>query len=277
MGTGICSISLRTGRPWVRIKSAASLDGRTALADGTSQWITGEAARRDVHALRARSCAMLTGIGTVLRDDPELTVRHVPCSRQPRRVLIDSRLDLAPTAKILQGEAPIIFTVSKDAVKRSRLMQAGAEVISEDELMGNVALLASGAAESTRTALSHGMHELMRNPEQMAYLREHADDIPATAIQEIVRIATPFTHLCRTATADHELHGKEIKENDKVLMLFAAGNFDERAIDDPNTFDLSREKNPHVSFGRGPHQSTSLDGSFASRQCRNASSVAPWR
>jgi cholest-4-en-3-one 26-monooxygenase len=136
----------------------------------------------------------------------------------------------------------------------TQLVQAGAEVISEDELMGNVALLASGAAESTRTALSHGMHELMRNPEQMAYLREHADDIPATAIQEIVRIATPFTHLCRTATADHELHGKEIKENDKVLMLFAAGNFDERAIDDPNSFELSREKNPHVSFGRGPHQ-----------------------
>lgn len=136
----------------------------------------------------------------------------------------------------------------------TQLVQAGADVISEDELMGNVALLASGAAESTRTALSHGMHELMRNPEQMAYLREHADDIPATAIQEIVRIATPFTHLCRTATADHELHGKEIKENDKVLMLFAAGNFDERAIDDPNRFDLSREKNPHVSFGRGPHQ-----------------------
>jgi cholest-4-en-3-one 26-monooxygenase len=136
----------------------------------------------------------------------------------------------------------------------TQLVQAGADVISEDELMGNVALLASGAAESTRTALSHGMHELMRNPEQMAYLREHADDIPATAIQEIVRIATPFTHLCRTATADHELHGKEIKENDKVLMLFAAGNFDERAFDDPNSFDLSREKNPHVSFGRGPHQ-----------------------
>jgi cytochrome P450 len=136
----------------------------------------------------------------------------------------------------------------------TQLVHAGADVISEDELMGNVALLASGAAESTRTALSHGMHELMRNPEQMAYLREHADDIPSTAIQEIVRIATPFTHLCRTATADHELHGKEIKDGDKVLMLFAAGNFDERAIDDPNSFDLSREKNPHVSFGRGPHQ-----------------------
>lgn len=136
----------------------------------------------------------------------------------------------------------------------TQLVEAGVEVVSEDELMGNVALLASGAAESTRTALSHGMHELMRNPEQMAYLREHASDIPTTAIQEIVRIASPFTHLVRTATRDHELYGKQIKEGDIVLMLFVAGNFDERAIDDPNTFDLARQKNPHVSFGRGPHQ-----------------------
>jgi cholest-4-en-3-one 26-monooxygenase len=136
----------------------------------------------------------------------------------------------------------------------TQLVQAGADVISEDELMGNVALLASGAAESTRTALSHGMHELMRNPEQMAWLRERADDIPGTAIQEIVRIATPFTHLNRTVTADHELHGQQIKEGDIMLMLFAAGNFDERAFDNPNTFDLAREKNPHISFGRGPHQ-----------------------
>jgi len=136
----------------------------------------------------------------------------------------------------------------------TQMVQAGLEVVSEDELMGNVALLASGAAESTRSALSHGMHELMRNPEQMAWLRERADDIPGTAIQEIVRIASPFTHLVRTATSDHDLHGQQIKEGDIVLMLFAAGNFDERAFDDPNTFDLAREKNPHVSFGRGPHQ-----------------------
>lgn len=134
------------------------------------------------------------------------------------------------------------------------LVRAGRDVVSLDELQGNVALLASGAAESTRSALSHGMHELMRNPEQMAYLRQHASDIPDTAIQEIVRIATPFTHLVRTATRDHELHGKEIAEGDVVLMLFSAGNFDERAFDEPNVFDLAREKNPHVSFGRGPHQ-----------------------
>jgi len=120
---------MRTGRPWMRLKSAASLDGRTALANGESQWITGEAARRDVHILRRRSCAMLTGIGTVLRDDPQLTVRHVECSRQPRRVLIDSRLDIAPEAKILKGEPPIIFTVSEDASRRARLEALGAEIV----------------------------------------------------------------------------------------------------------------------------------------------------
>jgi diaminohydroxyphosphoribosylaminopyrimidine deaminase/5-amino-6-(5-phosphoribosylamino)uracil reductase len=118
------------GRPWITIKAAASLDGRIALANGESRWITGEAARRDVHAMRAHSCAILTGIGTVLHDDPELTVRHVPCSRQPRKVLVDSRLDISPQAKLLQGEPPIIFTVSGDADKRRRLEAAGADIVS---------------------------------------------------------------------------------------------------------------------------------------------------
>ncbi len=120
---------MRTGRPWMRIKAAASLDGGIALANGLSRWITGEAARRDVHALRARSCAMLTGIGTVRHDDPELTVRMVPCARQPRRVLIDHRLEVPLAARILQGEPPLILTVSDDAPRRAALEARGAEVV----------------------------------------------------------------------------------------------------------------------------------------------------
>jgi diaminohydroxyphosphoribosylaminopyrimidine deaminase/5-amino-6-(5-phosphoribosylamino)uracil reductase len=119
----------RHGRPWMRIKAAASLDGRIALANGESRWLTSEEARRDVHALRARSCAILTGIGTVLRDDPELTVRHVPCTRRPRRIVIDSRLDTPLGAKILAGEPPLILTVSDDRAKRSALEAKGAEVV----------------------------------------------------------------------------------------------------------------------------------------------------
>jgi cytochrome P450 len=136
----------------------------------------------------------------------------------------------------------------------SKIVEAGEhETLSTDEIMGNVFLLAAGAAESTRAALSHGMHELMRNPEQMAWLREHADDIPATAIQEIIRIASPFTHFVRTATRDHELHGQEIKEGDLVLMHFAAANFDPREFEEPRLFNLARDPNPHLGFGRGLH------------------------
>jgi diaminohydroxyphosphoribosylaminopyrimidine deaminase/5-amino-6-(5-phosphoribosylamino)uracil reductase len=124
---------MRRGRPWMRIKMAQSLDGRIALANGESRWITGEPARRDVHALRARSCAILTGIGTVTRDDPDLTVRYVECKRQPRRVLIDSRLEVAPDARILKGEPPIIFTVTGDARRRKALKDLGVEVVQAPE------------------------------------------------------------------------------------------------------------------------------------------------
>ena len=120
---------MRHGRPWMRLKAAASLDGKIALANGQSRWITSEEARRDVHLIRARSCAMLTGIGTVVADDPELTVRHVPCKRQPRRVVIDNRLGLPLGAKILSGDPPLVLTVSKDKAKRAALEAKGAEVV----------------------------------------------------------------------------------------------------------------------------------------------------
>ena len=88
-------------RPWVRMKIAATLDGRTALEDGRSQWITGAEARRDGHRWRARACAILTGIGTVRADDPQLTVREVDTPRQPLRVVVDSRLEMSPSARVL--------------------------------------------------------------------------------------------------------------------------------------------------------------------------------
>jgi len=97
------------GRPWVRMKLAATLDGRTALANGKSQWITGAEARADGHRWRARACAVLTGIGTVKADDPRLTVREIETPRQPLRVIVDSRLETPPGANILQGGNALIF------------------------------------------------------------------------------------------------------------------------------------------------------------------------
>lgn len=116
-------------RPWVRLKIAASLDGKTALSNGESQWITSEAARLDGHRLRAISCAILTGMGTVKRDDPQLTVRHVETSRQPLRIVIDNRLEISVNSKLLQGDKLWIFTAEKDESKKKILEDKGAHVI----------------------------------------------------------------------------------------------------------------------------------------------------
>ncbi|MFC5480792.1 bifunctional diaminohydroxyphosphoribosylaminopyrimidine deaminase/5-amino-6-(5-phosphoribosylamino)uracil reductase RibD [Massilia suwonensis] len=120
---------MRRGRPWVRLKIAASLDGMTALENGESQWITGPEARQDGHAWRARACVILTGIGTVKADDPQLTVRGIDTPRQPRRVIVDSRLEIALDAKILQGAPCWIVGAVPDADKEARLRAAGHEVI----------------------------------------------------------------------------------------------------------------------------------------------------
>lgn len=113
------------GRPWVRMKIAATLDGRTALADGRSQWITGAEARKDGHRWRARACAILTGIGTVKADNPRLTVREVETSRQPLRVVVDSRLEIPDDARIFEGGNVLIFCGVE-----GRKKYANAEVIS---------------------------------------------------------------------------------------------------------------------------------------------------
>ncbi|MHB1100602.1 MAG: bifunctional diaminohydroxyphosphoribosylaminopyrimidine deaminase/5-amino-6-(5-phosphoribosylamino)uracil reductase RibD [Burkholderiales bacterium] len=125
------------GRPWVRLKIAASLDGKTALRNGASQWITGEAARRDGHRLRARSCALLTGIGTVLADDPRLTARDVETSRQPMIVVLDSELRLPSNAKLLDGKV-LVATASQDAEKIGRLETSGVEIVRFPDGKGHV-------------------------------------------------------------------------------------------------------------------------------------------
>lgn len=121
--------------PWVRMKMAASLDGTTALDNGTSQWITGEAARADGHAWRARACAVLTGIGTVLEDDPMLDVRMVDTPRQPHLVVVDSRLETPLDARLFQPPAQaltrriFIYCAVADAQRQAALEALGATVI----------------------------------------------------------------------------------------------------------------------------------------------------
>ncbi|MHC8440859.1 MAG: bifunctional diaminohydroxyphosphoribosylaminopyrimidine deaminase/5-amino-6-(5-phosphoribosylamino)uracil reductase RibD [Candidatus Eutrophobiaceae bacterium] len=122
---------MECGLPWVRLKMATSIDGRTALANGQSQWITSAEARRDVHRLRAESSALITGIGTVLSDDPQLTVRGLNHDfTPPLRVVFDSHLRTPTTAKILQGnERTLILTCSDNSAKARTLRDAGAVTV----------------------------------------------------------------------------------------------------------------------------------------------------
>ncbi|WP_222428748.1 bifunctional diaminohydroxyphosphoribosylaminopyrimidine deaminase/5-amino-6-(5-phosphoribosylamino)uracil reductase RibD [Denitratisoma sp. DHT3] len=150
-------------RPWLRLKVAASLDGKTALNNGQSQWITGPEARRDAHRWRARSCAVLTGIGTVRDDDPRLTVRDVPTTRQPLRVVVDSRLETPAEAKILDGGAVLIACADADAARADALRARGAEIVVVPNAAGKVdlpALLAELARRGVNEVLAEAGFKL---------------------------------------------------------------------------------------------------------------------
>lgn len=129
------------GRPWIRMKIAASLDGKTALLNGKSQWITGAAARHDGHRWRARACAVLTGFGTIRDDDPQLTVREIETPRQPLRVIVDSRLETPLAARALAGGA-LLAAAAGDEVKMRALKDQGVEVVVLPNTPGKVDLAA---------------------------------------------------------------------------------------------------------------------------------------
>lgn len=134
---------MRRGRPWVRLKVAASLDGRTALNDGRSQWITSEAARADGHAFRRRAGAVLTGSGTLIHDDPQLDVRLVPTPRQPLRVVLDSQLRSPLTARIFrQPDSVLVYAARPPADRLQAFTAHGIEVVDMANAHGQVDLTA---------------------------------------------------------------------------------------------------------------------------------------
>jgi diaminohydroxyphosphoribosylaminopyrimidine deaminase / 5-amino-6-(5-phosphoribosylamino)uracil reductase len=130
------------GRPWVRVKSAASLDGRTALANGVSQWITSPPARRDGHRWRARACAIMAGIGTLQADNPRLNVRDVETTRQPMRIVVDRNLEMSPHARILEGGNVLVFCAHEERERAAALRAAGAEIMALPDAGGKVDLIA---------------------------------------------------------------------------------------------------------------------------------------
>lgn len=159
---------MRDGRPWVRCKMAMSLDGRTAKASGASRWITGEAARRDVQRWRARSCAIMTGVGTVLSDDPRLTVRWQDLAaddglparapdRQPLRVVVDTTLRTPASARLLaEPGTTLIATGSEDTATHAVMARSGARIAVFPLIDGQVDI-----DEMLRYLARHGINEVL--------------------------------------------------------------------------------------------------------------------
>ncbi len=140
LNLGFFSRMLR-GRPWVRAKVAASLDGITALSNGQSQWITSAEARHDGHAWRARSCAILTGIGTVLADNPRLDVREVETFRQPTLIVADSQLQTPPDAALFAAQRKVVIYTAVSDLASSRalaLAERGAQLLCMPDGQGRV-------------------------------------------------------------------------------------------------------------------------------------------
>ncbi|OWY37802.1 riboflavin biosynthesis protein RibD [Xenophilus sp. AP218F] len=144
------------GRPWVTLKAAATLDGKTALLNGASQWITGPAARSDVQRLRAASCAILTGSGTVAADDPQLTVREFDVPRQPLRVVLDGRLRTSPASRVYQGHPALLACLESEAQGLPPYLARGVEALPLPARDGHADLAALLAALAAR-----GVNHLM--------------------------------------------------------------------------------------------------------------------
>jgi cholest-4-en-3-one 26-monooxygenase len=172
--------------------------------------------------------------------------------------------DYAPSAEEVFAAVDSIWSYGVTLAERRRT-EPGEDLMSKvaaayehehldvDELMGMTLLLAGAGNETTRNALSHGLHALLRNPDQMALLREDRDAVIDSAVEEVLRYASPVINFRRTAAEPVELHGQAIEEGDRVTIMFAAANFDPEVFPDPERFDLTRTPNPHLAFGTGPH------------------------
>ncbi len=233
LNIGFVSRMMRN-RPWVRMKIAATLDGRTGLPSGESQWITGEAARADGHAWRARASAILTGIGTVKEDDPRMTVRAVDTPRQPQRVLIDSRLDVPPEAQILAGASTLIFCSSLDERNEARadaLRARGAQLVALGNEHGKVDLpamlteLARRGVNELHVEAGYKLNgSLLREgcvDELLVYL---APSLLGTGSLGMLDLAPPNTLDERTRLAFHSVEriGEDLRVLARVVAVDAA-------------------------------------------------------
>ncbi|GAA3967450.1 cytochrome P450 [Actinomadura viridis] len=181
----------------------------------------------------------------LLEDEGSEKFKHLPF-RSPAAVeLFEYGRELARRRRGGDGDDLISKLVNR--------VPSDGRSLTATEFDNNFLLLVVAGNETTRHTISHSMLALLRNPDQLALLQSRPDLIP-TAVEEMLRWATPVYHFRRTATRDVELHGRHIRRGDKVVMWFASGNRDEEVFDDPYAFDVTRYPNDHVTFGKGgPH------------------------
>ena len=228
---------LTRGQPWVRMKIAASLDGKTALLNGASQWITGEAARRDGHHWRARACAVVTGIGTVLDDDPQLTVRDVATARQPLRVVIDSRLETPLTARVLAGGNVLVAAAREHRDRIAALQEKGAEVIVLPNAAGKVELpelfreLARRELNEVHIEAGHKLNGSLLNEgmvdELVLYLAPHVIGEDARGMFNLPEL-TDLSGRRRAIIRDVRMVGDDVRLLARFVQMEPPMNADER-------------------------------------------------
>ena len=179
---------------------------------------------------------------------------YFPPGESPRDILIGAGLSLLGMMNELAEERR---QNPKDDLT-SALIHAGDEGdddrLTAQEISSFFILLVVAGNETTRTSLTHGMYQLSRNPDQREILTRDLEGVLPTAVEEIVRYASPVSYMRRTATGDVELAGRRFEEGDKFVMFYGSGNRDETVFDDPDRFDVRRDPNPHIGFGApGPH------------------------
>lgn len=168
-------------------------------------------------------------------------------SKEVHDAAIQGIWDYAIELADLRRQAPA------DDVMSKLVREFDGQTLTEGELMGLTLLLIGAGNETTRNAMTHSITGLVRNPDQMSWLRAHTDDIPSVAIEELLRFTTPVVFMRRTAARDVEMHGQMIREGDSVLLMYASANFDPEQFDRPLELDLTRSPNDHLTFGFGPH------------------------
>jgi diaminohydroxyphosphoribosylaminopyrimidine deaminase/5-amino-6-(5-phosphoribosylamino)uracil reductase len=257
-----------TGRPWVTLKLGASLDGRTALADGTSKWITGERARADVQRLRARSSAIITGSGTVLADDPMLTVRDPDLElrgRRPLRVVLDSSLNTPPTAQVLSfAGSTLVLTRNAASPLAEPLREVGAKV---ESVRGSRAVRSGSSATTVPL------------PVTTAEARARSRCTSARAGSPVIHLLVPFASAVRPSRLAPSLsvtHGRpRVMRLTKPRFSSAASSaMSPTVVGMPAA--SRRPRPPPSTAGFGSRMATTTRDTFAAMSASTQGGVRPW-